>query len=1006
MIEKKTEIGKKIWTIAIAFSLLGIVSFTTLLGNIPQVDAYSNSYDDSYFYWEDFFDNARYIDANHSENYVIESGYAQMYGTYAQWVNPNWTQMKQIILQSDTALESCAVKLKVEYDDDMQFDYDDLRFSYNNESIWLSYWVEERNPEPNNPYCVLWVKIPLLKQGDSTINMFYGNELAETMSDYFSVFDENSWNKAYVHDHQTTYHWEGEGAWDPDICWGNNRFLITWEEGTPYYLFPPMVFQQQIRGCFYDEEGNMIGNRFDITLEETSPYRYENPAACSNDDVFFVVYERYTNPINNNYLDRDLYGAIITHNGAVSRFPICTETGIQADPRVAYDDDNNRFFVVWEDGREGSQNYNIYGRLYDSSGTPVGDEKIISSRPNSQCEPWVSFDSVNNHFFVVWEEGIDPEIGPFEIWGQLFDVTGSQLGSAQRLSLQGEATKDYNFPCVSYCSLTERFFVTWQEDDISSNDWFGNIYGVLINEDGEILEDIFEIARGEFERSIVVPYLTSSFFVIYDDGSDIWGQLVSSQGDVRDYILQLSDGESDPADWCHVGSNGNQLLVSWEDTRIEYPPPYEAINLPDIFTNVWSFNTPSGSDISSVFGEEKSLILDATLTSIPIDPVNLQRWHEFYVEKTGDITFDILDGDSLDVLKSSVSSGVSLQSVSAKSIRLCARFHRVNPASSPRLDKWNVSYVGKDETPPKTTVDTIDGVKGLHEWYTSESVTIWLHAEDFPIDTGIGVDETLYRLNNGATLPYNEITGIHLTVSQATNWYGIWEITFWSVDRAGNHEDDSQPENTITIQIDAEQPYVEITTPADEERVDIPFWVRADAQDNVEIEKVEFDIEPFGEREGLPYVDDTPPYEWYCDVEQGDTIKQLLDASSIGVNVMVRARAYDKAGQTWNQEVWVHINNWQQGNGFSDSLCFIVSIGGQLQSVLLSNSLYNNYELTKGIAFGQVQWMYENGVCFSLGSNGVHSSIGSHMGMAEYFIGYANKQQNILVGLAGSISIQ
>jgi len=965
-----------------------------------------SSLDDSYFYWEDTFDTAQYIDADYSENYVVDTGFIRMYGTYPQWVDPLWSCMKQITLQSDTTLESCAVKLTIEYDTDMQFDYDDLRFSYNNESIWLPYWVEERNPEPNDPYAVVWVRIPLLTLGESIINMFYGNENAESMSDYFSVFDENSWNKAHVHDDQTTYHWEGEGAWDPDVCWGNNRFLITWEEGTPYYLLPPMVFQQQIRGCFYDASGSMIGTRFDITPVETPPYRYENPAVASDGQVFFVAYERYNNPINNNYLNRDIHGAIITSSGSITRFPICTETSIQADPRVVYDESLDHFFVVWEDAREGSGNYNIYGRFYDTSGNAVGSEIQISSRPNTQCEPWVTFDPVNDHFFVVWEEGVDPELGPFDIWGQLFDVTGTPLGSAERLSPQGTSAKDYNFPCVSFCTLTERFLVTWQEDDISSDDWYGHIYGLLIDENGDVAVDIFEIAHGEFERATVVPYLTSSFFVMYDGGGDVWGQLVSSQGDVREYILQISDGESDPADWAHVASNGNQLFVSWEDTRIVYTPPYESMQLPDIFSNVWSFNTPSGSDISSVFGEERNLILDATVTSIPIDPANLQRWHVFTFEKSGDISFDLLDGETLDVVKSSVSSGVSLQGISTDSLRLRARFSRNTPASSPALDRWNISYVGRDETPPKTTVDNIDGVKGLHEWYTSEGVTVWLHAEDFPVDTGIGVSETWYTLNDGASVLYDSGTGIHVSVTQSMDWTGVWEITFWSVDRAGNIEDSSGESNTITIQIDAERPYIEFTTPADEERVDIPFWMRADASDNVGIEKVEFDIEPFGEREGLPFVDTTPPYEWYCDVEQGEALFQMLDPEMNGVNVMIRACAYDSSGQIWMHEVWVYINNWREGASFSNALCFVVSLGGNLDTVRMSNAMNHDRELSNGLAVGQIDWTYQDGLCFSIGTLGVHSSLGSHAGSADYFIGVASKQQNILVGLAGSIYVE
>ena len=128
-------------------------------------------------------------------------------------------------------------------------------------------------------------------------------------------------------------------------------------------------------------------------------------------------------------------------------------------------------------------------------------------------------------------------------------------------------------------------------------------------------------------------------------------------------------------------------------------------------------------------------------------------------------------------------------------------------------------------------------------------------------------------------------------------------------------ENNNKPENKITIQIDAKRPFVQLTQPSvDEEEWDIPFWVTADASDNMFIDRVEFDIEPFGERAGLPYEDNVAPYEWYCDVDQKARILaslELDDPSITGVNVMVRAQVFDRSGQTWIHELWVHITNWE-----------------------------------------------------------------------------------------------
>lgn len=976
--------------------------------------------DDNYYVWQDDFENAQKIDTSYSSNYVINDGYVEMYGTYPRWTNPSWTRMKEITINSNDPVADCVLEFIVEYDSDMKGDYGDIRFKFESDDFWLPYWIEEINPEPNNPYAIIWVRISSLPQDESKVYMFYGNPTATDSGSYWSVFDENSWNKYYIHDDQLTYHGEREGAWDPDVTWGDQAFFVTWEEGVPSVPLYGMLFKQQIRGVFYSEDGEPISNRFDITEWDDSPavtFRCENPSTAYGTSGsikhYFVAYEEYSEPLNE--LSRNIKGAIVpsgaTSMNDVQRFIICNTNGNQADPCVSYDEDNNRFFVVWEDGRQGTSNYNIYGRLFDIDGNPYGPEKVISSRPNSQCEPWITYDTVNNHYMVVWEEGLDAEYGPFEIWGQLFTVNGDPLGDAQRLSLPGTTQTDYNFPCVSFCALKERFLVTWQDDDISADQWYGTIWGKILDENGNTVVDTFEIANGLYERTSIVAHLSSQFFVCFDGGGDIWGKLVSADGDVIPYSLQLSDGESDPADWANIGSSGEKIFVAWEDTRILYPPLYENLNMPDIFTNVWSFNTPSGTDIAHNFGEEKSLILDATVTSTIIDPVNLKSWVEFNAGKEGDIQFDIINAtDPTVILLSDVSAGSQIQSINEKSIRLCARFSRDNPSSSPRLDFWQASYVGEDKQIPLTTLERIDGVKGLNDWYISESVTIWLHAEDFPTDTGSGIQKTWYLMNGNGPYEYNEESGLLLQTTQESKWKGQWEITFWSEDNAGNSEPNTGPENTLDIQIDADRPFVEITTPADEEKVDAPFWVRVEPSDNVGIDYVEFDIEPFGERPDMPYVDTTPPYEWYCNVEQDSISKQKTMDNPIatGVNRMVRAKVFDESGQSSSDEVWVYIKNWKNKDIIIPQ-CVIIGLGFSQgnQQTFFEKAIDQTTKFVEPscVYHDDFTWDYSSGVTWFVTPEGVFTETGPQNGYITDFIGVTTRNRNLFFGVATSITV-
>ncbi len=255
-----------------------------------------------------------------------------------------------------------------------------------------------------------------------------------------------------------------------------------------------------------------------------------------------------------------------------------------------------------------------------------------------------------------------------------------------------------------------------------------------------------------------------------------------------------------------------------------------------------------------------------------------------------------------------VSPGQSLQALDPVALRLRAHFTRSNPSYTPLLDSWKVRFIGLDEEPPVTTLDHITGTQGLNGWYTSQGVIVWLHTYDLPEGTGSGVNHTYYTLNDEPMQEYDEGSGISLVVTQDMHWMGVWDVVYWSVDRSGNTEDNSQPDNTITIQIDADRPYVEISEPVDEQQVNLPFWVRANASDNAVVDRVEFDIEPFGQHPGLPFVDSEPPYEWLCNVSDMMTTSDG-GAQTMGINKMIRARVYDQSGQVWTDEHWVWINN-------------------------------------------------------------------------------------------------
>ena len=836
--------------------------------------------DDPFFVWEDDFETAQWINPDPSLSFNYELGTVDgetvvlMKNTYELWTDPDWTKMKQITLTSSSPLSDYAVLINIEYDSNMQDDYDDLRFKHEeNPSVWCDYWIESSD----STEALVWVKVDYIPVGDSILCMFYGNPFASGMSDFFSVFTD--WEEEWANDERITDHSESEGAWDPDVCYGNGEFLVIWEEGQ--YPFIPLTygFKQEIRASIFEPDGTILVDDERVYKPGTTYYRNENPSAAYGEDgKFFVAWEHYANTADPSITTMDIYGRTVKRNGdglsLGSVKNICTASNCQADPNVVFDSVNDHYLVVWEDARSGTNDYNIYARLYDTSGSPVGSEQVICDDGNSQCEPWAAFDSINEQFMIVWEEGLDSETGPFRIMGGLYNADNlNEVWSdiiAEPFGWPNENI-DYNFPCVEFCKETELFLVTWNDGDISDDDWRGDIYGIIIDTSGETVVDEFTIKPGNYIRTDIVTYLSTHFFVSYDSSTKIWGKLLSSDGEVLSDDVRLSASNSADADWANMDVGSGKIFVAWEDNRVVYPPPWDDYNA-DVYINIWTLNIPSGNEVSYSIGVEKDLILNAQITTKPIPENTVLEWTEFNVlydtSQGGGLVFNILDSSATKVLMYNINDGKDLSSIDPEEhpqICLQAHLYRDNPSYTPLLDYWSVTYISIDENPPLTTIEGTIGTLGENGWYKS-NVKIYLDATDGQY--GTGVNHTYYKIDDGDVQEYDDYTGINLPADDPYALCGVHNVYYWSCDNAGNQEDPNGPEH---LKIDKGPPRCEIWDPPDRAKVPMRggFWVQVDAFDNCSgIWYVKFDVGPPYENP-IKVFEDNPPgsghYKWYCD---------------------------------------------------------------------------------------------------------------------------------------------
>jgi hypothetical protein len=98
--------------------------------------------------------------------------------------------------------------------------------------------------------------------------------------------------------------------------------------------------------------------------------------------------------------------------------------------------------------------------------------------------------------------------------------------------------------------------------------------------------------------------------------------------------------------------------------------------------------------------------------------------------------------------------------------------------------------VWTDEEPPITSL-----------YFDQDTATVTLVAIDLPLNKGVGVDATFYKIDGGATETY----GAPFTIPE-----GPHTVEYWSVDNNGNEE---LPHKSITLEVDTTPPTVEIIKP-------------------------------------------------------------------------------------------------------------------------------------------------------------------------------------------------
>jgi hypothetical protein len=297
----------------------------------------------------------------------------------------------------------------------------------------------------------------------------------------------------------------------------------------------------------------------------TAPGIRYNPNMAFDGSNYLVVWQEY---VAGNY---DIYGSIIAADGSgqLPAFRISLKSDSEVAPKVAYT--GFRYLVVWQDQFNGtsSTDYDVRGQVLDTLGGTVGSEVAIATPTSRQESPVVAAGS--GQFLVAWQ---DNRPGYYTIYAQRVDTSGNKTGGNFEVT-DPRSNGGYSNTAPDIAWNGTVFLAVWQMKfgPLSGSGSYIDMIGVRpVYADGSLglptsnsltLDPIHA-----FDPAVASD--GTSFFCVWEQGSDIYGSRVDLNGvwyTGDDFpISTANDTQDDPA----ITYNGGVYFVAWRDRR-DYP---------------------------------------------------------------------------------------------------------------------------------------------------------------------------------------------------------------------------------------------------------------------------------------------------------------------------------------------------------------------------------------------------------------------------------------------------
>lgn len=258
---------------------------------------------------------------------------------------------------------------------------------------------------------------------------------------------------------------------DPKIVTDNNgNILVVW---TSYNQISDSS-KEEIFFQFLDTDLNKIGNET-LVNEVINGDQIRPCVAMNTQGNFVIAWTSYTN-FNSNY---DIKAKLYKNGSAVTNeFYVNIDIDhTQTKPSVDINTDGS-FVIVWESWFEDGSDRGIFGQRFFPDGNKNGNQfQINVTTQFSQTKPVVKY-FPDGKFIVIWEswkQEIPTDLS-YGVFGRLFDSSGKPIGNEVQIN---DYTLDYQWYADVITLDSENFVVAWCSWEQDGSD--GGIYIKRLN---------------------------------------------------------------------------------------------------------------------------------------------------------------------------------------------------------------------------------------------------------------------------------------------------------------------------------------------------------------------------------------------------------------------------------------------------------------------------------------------------------------------------------------------